>query len=355
MSKITRIIFIAILIVLVVFIFIRISRKSAAKKPDAKGKAVAKALPVDAFIAKAGYFQNEISLTGTLLANEEVELRSEIAGKIQQINFMEGTFVRNGQLLVKINDDDLKAQLKKVNLQIELATKEESRKKKLLDINGISQEDYDLALNNLNSLKADAELIQSQLDKTQITAPFDGMIGLRKVSRGSYINSSTVIATLQMTDPIKIEFSVPDKYMSLVKKDAGIVFTNEGNGKEYHAKVYAYEPSIDLTTGTGKVRAICPNTDGLLPGSFVNVKLVLEKSENTIQVPAQAVVPQLKGQVVFIMQNGIAKQVGIETGSRTDTSVQVLNGIHQGDTVITSGLLQIKTGTRLKVRKVSNN
>lgn len=347
-----RIFLIIFIAALLVFAVVKIAGKPGNRKDKSKEKNGPKAVSVDAFVAKQGYFENQISLTGTLLANENIELKAEASGKIQLINFIEGTTVRKGQLLLKINDDDLKAQLKKLNLQVELAVKEESRKKKLLEINGISQEEYDLAQNNLNTLKAEAELMQAQIEKTQVVAPFDGLVGLRNVSIGSFINSSTVIASLQMTDPIKIEFSVPERYMTAVKTGTEIIFTIEGKNKNYNAKVFAFEPKIDMNSGTAKVRAVCRNTDGLIPGSFVNVQLILNKSDNTIQIPTQAVVPQLKGQFVYICQNGKAKSVKVETGNRTDSSIEIKKGIMAGDSVITSGLLQIKQGTMLKIRKV---
>src|ERR1051326_2565676 len=207
---------------------------------------------VNAYVVKPQKLDNKIFSSGTVLANEEVTLVPEIAGKITAINFKEGSKVSKGDLLVKINDADLQAQMKKLQLQEKLAEQNETREKKLLDAGGVSQAEYDAILTQLNSLKADIDLTQAQIAKTEIRAPFSGTIGLKYVSEGSYVNQATAasaavkIATLQQTDPVKIDFSVPEKYSLAVKKGDSIRFTLQGSDKNFMGEIYAIEPKIDL-------------------------------------------------------------------------------------------------------------
>jgi membrane fusion protein, multidrug efflux system len=207
----------------------------------------------------------------------------------------------------------------------------------------------------LNTLKADQELLQAQIIKTEVRAPFNGVIGLRTQSEGAFINSSTVLASLQQLDPIKIEFAVPEKYVSELKKGTEINFYFQNSDKPYIAKVYALESRIDYTTRSLKARALCQNPNNLLiPGSFVKVVILLQSIKEALLVPAQAVIPILDGQMVFICKKGLAKSVKVEIGIRGDNEVQVTKGLNANDTLILTGLMQLKDGMALKPRIKKN-
>ena len=227
-------------------------------------------------------------------------LVTEMPGKIIDIKFSEGSKVAEGDLLLKINDAELQAQLKKLQIQERLANANEAREKKLLEVNGISQMEYDGVLAQLNSTRADIEMIQAQIAKTEIRAPFSGTIGLKYVSEGSYVSQTNQIASLVQTDPLKIDFFVPEKYSSLVNVNDTLGFSIEGNEEHHTAKIMAIEPKVDMNTRTLQIRAITPNKAGkIFPGSFARIDLSLHGSGNSILIPTEAVIPILKGQKVL--------------------------------------------------------
>lgn len=352
MKKTTKTILIAAIILVVAFILIfnkvfsSGENQTASFPPGGAGMEI----PVKAHITEFETLSNNVIVTGTILANEEVELRSEVAGKVTDIFFKEGSYVKEGDLLVKINDADLQAQLRKAKSKVDLAKDKEFRQKQLYERNLVSQEEYQNALNELNSSEADYDLIKAQIDKTEIHAPFSGIIGIRSVSVGSYITTSTVIATLQNLNNLKVDFSIPEKYSTLVKTGDRLSFNVSGSDKVYEARVYAIEPKIDPATRTLRIRAICEkNYKDLIPGAFANVELSLKQIEDALMVPSVSIVPELKGQRVYLIKSGVVVPQKVELGMRDDRGVQIINGLSEGDTVITSGLLQIRPGAKVKI------
>jgi membrane fusion protein (multidrug efflux system) len=308
-------------------------------------------LLVTGIIASAGIFEEKIYSSGTILANDEVEIRNEIAGKITAIVFKEGTRVKKGDLLLTLFDDDLRAQVKKLELQKELNQKAVERQSDLLKVSGISQQDYELTINQLHSTEADLEIIRSQLSKTQIRAPFDGIIGLKSVSRGAYLAMNTQIATIQTLDPVKLDFSLPERYKPMIEENSEIHFTTESTEGMFTGKIYAFEPKIDLKTRSVLVRAICENKDfKLFPGAFAHIEIPLQKISDAILIPTQALIPELKGQKVFISKNGKAEKVDVITGVRNDSAIRITSGIRAGDTVLITGLMQAKPGSAIQVK-----
>jgi len=337
--------------VVIVLILLAIPKlKSSEESTNGSEVKSAGPLPVSAHIIKYEVLDNKVLTTGTVLANEEVDLKSEVNGKITKILFHEGSYVNEGDLLVKINDADLQAQLQSAKSRLELQKDTEYRQKQLLEKEAISQEDYDMTANQLQVNQAEVELIKAQIDKTEIRAPFSGIVGLKNVSEGSFVNNSTVIASLQNINPIKIDFSIPERHSSMVEVGDEINFTISGNNKKYIGKVYAIEPKIDPVTRTLQIRALCSNTGReILPGSFASVELVLKKIENAILVPSEALIPDIQGQKIFVYRNGIATPQQVETGIRTDKTVQLTSGVSEGDTIITSGMLQLRPGAPVKI------
>ncbi len=342
-----------VLVVAAVLLIVLPKLTSTGKGNDNPGRPGSAAmLNVSAHITKPETLENEVNTTGTVLANEEVELRSEISGKIIKIFFREGSNVNRGELLVKINDEELRAQLERARYRVKLLEDREYRQKVLLQREAISREDYDVSLNELNVARSEVELAEAQINKTEIKAPFSGRIGLKSVSEGSFVTSSIIIATLQNINPIKIDFSVPEKYSLQVQKGDKVTFSVTGTDEVFSGEIYAVEPKIDPVTRTLKIRAIYQNNAGrILPGSFAGVKLVLKKINNAIMIPTQSVVPELKGQKVFLFKNGIAVPQIIETGIRKEETIQVIRGLNVNDTLITSGILQIKPGIPVKISK----
>jgi len=311
-------------------------------------------LSVDAIVIKSAHLDNKLNVTGSVLPNESLELKSEVSGKIVSIFFREGKHVNKGEMLIQMNGDELEAQLEKQKFNRKLNEDNEFRQRKLLEKDAISQEEYDNALNRLNTTEADIRLLETQLDKTKIRAPFDGVIGLRFVSEGAYISPSTVIATLYNISPAKIEFAVPGRYSTQVSPGKKIRFTIEGDLQVHDGQVYAIEPRIDPATRTLKIRAMADNKKGnLLPGQFVKVELILESVSNAILVPTEAVIPEQAGKKVYILEKGKAKEVFIETGLRTANSLEVLSGLKEGDTILTTGILQLRPGMDVEISKLN--
>ncbi len=305
---------------------------------------------VKAYLVRAGQMDNKITIAGTVLANEEVELRSEVTGKITVINFQEGSRVKKGEVLVKINDADLQAQKLRAELQLKLAEDTELRQRKQLEIEAVSQEVYDAALTRLNTAKADLQLIHAQIEKATIIAPFDGIIGLRYVSDGSYISPESKIAYLVDRDPVKIDFSIPERYADFVQVGDQITFKIQGSRDVFAGKIYALEPKVDPEIRSVRIRALCPNPEGKVrPGSFAEVTVSLSRIEDAIMIPTETLIPEMEREKVFVAKGGRAQQVFVETGLRTSDKVQITRGLAVNDTLLTTGLLQVRNGTPINI------
>lgn len=310
------------------------------------------ALPVNVYIAEETMTDNTIYSSGTIVPNEEVDLKAEVSGRLVGLNIQEGSYVKKGQLIAKLNDQDLLAQIKKIDYEEELASQIEARQKKLLDIDAISKEEYDQAMNRVNTLGADKELLQVQLEKTEVRAPFSGYIGFKNISEGAYITPSTNIATLVQSNPVKIDFSIPEKYVNDIESGQDIIFEVDGTDDQFSARVIAIDPKVDEDLRTLRIRALTNNGLGLLkPGMFVRVSVPLGSRES-IMIPTEAIVPVLKGKVVYLMREGKAEEVAVRTGVRTDRTIQILDGIGVGDSVIVSALMSMKPELPVSLQEV---
>ena len=313
-------------------------------------------LTVDATVVTLTSKDFTYTYNGILLANEAIDLRPEISGKVTKIYFKEGGRVRKGDVLVKMFDADLQAQLKKNKLQIELQTKEEKRKNELFNLKGISREEYEISENHLNTLRAEQDLLNAQISRTELVATFNGIAGLRNVSEGAFVTNSTIITTLQQIDPIKIEFSVPEKYKQNIQLNKEIDFTVEGLPDAFKGKVFAFESKIEELTRSLRIRALCANPQGkLFPGSSVKINLNLFPKKEGIFIPARAIVPVIDGEQVYIIKNGKAAAVKVTLGIQTETEVEIEKGLMPNDTLVISGLLQIKEGMPVTAKAIKNN
>jgi membrane fusion protein, multidrug efflux system len=307
-------------------------------------------LRVSAVTVQSAKFAEMVTATGSLLAEEGVELQAETNGKVVAIRFIEGARVRKGDLLVKLNDADLVATHSRAKYRKQLAVLRERRIAQLLKQGVARQEEYDTALNELNVQDAEIELTEALIAKTEIRAPFDGVVGLRYVSEGSFVNAATRIATLQRLDRLKVDFSVPEKYAGRVRVGSPISFSVAGGESRFSGAIYAVDPRIDSATRTVLIRALCPNPDGrLLPGAFANVGVTLAELSGALLVPAIAVVPGLHDKNVFVVKDGKAERRAVQTGTRMESTVHILSGLQTGDVVITSGLQQMRSGQEVSV------
>ena len=323
--------------------------------PSAKGgPAKQPSLPVEASIVRPQRITDNIEVPGTILPFESTEIHPEISGRIVVLNVREGTVVGKGTLLAKLYDGDLQAQLKKYQVQLSIAEQTESRSAQLLKMQGISQQDYDLSLLQVNNIKADIEITRANISKTVILAPFTGKLGLKNISPGAFITPTTVITTIGQVNQLKLEFTVPEKYGSQLKKGQDIEFFVDGSLNTYHAQVSATEVAIQENTRSLSVRALVKGNDPLLiPGAFAKVLIILGANENAIMIPSGAVVPQGRKKLIYLYKGGTALTTEITTGVRDSSNVQVLTGLKNGDTIITSGLLFLKPGSDVKLTKVN--
>ena len=346
--KIKYIVYAILILALGTLIFYRIgANKEEKKDPNAKKPATT----AYGVVLQAREFADNLSLSGTLEANEQIEVRSEVSGVVEQINFAEGSSVKKGQSLIKVNDIELRAQLRQMQTAQGLASENARRARLLLEKEAISQEEFDVANADYKSAQAKVQLVQAQLSKTTIRAPFSGKIGLRSISKGSYISPSTLIANLVNTAQLKITFSIPEKYAQTMKVDQTLTFTTSGSKEIYKAKIYAIEPTVETESRTLKIRAITENSDGkLIPGTFANVSLPLAKLENALLVPTEALIPIQNGKKIFVSENGKAKEIIVETGARTDKDILITSGLKAGDTILTSGVMTLKNGSPVKVK-----
>jgi membrane fusion protein, multidrug efflux system len=311
------------------------------------------AVPVTARILKAERLDNSIASSGNVIANEEVEIRSEIQGKIRRISFKEGGRVKKGDLLVKIDDAELQARSLQAQSRRKLAEDNEYRMKMQLKIEAVSQKDYDQALNELNLAKAESQLLKAQLDKTELRAPFGGVVGLKQVSDGAFVSSATLITTLQEIDPVKVDFTVPGKYAGWIKVGQPVAFTLQGSDARHQGKVYAVDPRIDPESRTLRLRALCANPGGrILPGAFATIDVPFQTVAAALMLPSQALSADARGAKVFVFKGGKAEPRPVQAGLRTDSLVQIIGGLSVGDTVITSGVVQIRPGATVTLSSV---
>ena len=309
---------------------------------------------VDVLVAAQRPVNNEIEANGSVVANEYVELHPEISGRIVYLNVPEGAQVAKGTVIARINDADLQATLAKSKAQLELYKKTEEREHKLLDINGINEADYDLAVSNVNSTKADIDYTQAQLDKTVIRAPFDGVVGLRQVSPGAYVTPVNIIATVQQLDKTKVDFTIPEQYSAVVRRGSLVdiqVDAQAGGRGRRKGIIVATEPQINLSSRNLKVRAVME--DGAAhPGSFVKVFVNAGENKRAIMVPTNCIIPEDRNNQVILVKEGRARVVNVQTGVREANNIEITSGVHAGDTVVVTGVLFARPDQPVTIRNV---
>lgn len=299
-------------------------------------------LTVNAVVVNAESLENKVNVTGSLIADESVILNSELAGKIEKISFYEGQRVNKGATIVTLNDDEILAEIEKLQYTKKLNEDNEYRQKVLLEKEAISREEYETALTTLNTVKSELKVLQARLEKHYIKAPFSGITGFRDIAEGSYLNPGARITELYKINPIKLEFNIPSKYISLVNKGDQLSFDVDGYDEQFAGEIYAIEPLIDPQTRSISIRAKAKNDESkLYPGQFARVSLILETIPNALMIPTESVIPELSGKKAFLYKNGKVSAAQITTGIRTEDRIQVTSGISKGDTVITTGILQI--------------
>lgn len=310
-------------------------------------------MQAEGFIVRTRSISENIEVPGTLMPFEETEIRPEISGRIVHLNVPEGKFVSKGAILAKLFDGDLQAQLKKLQVQSEIAEQTAKRYKELLKIGGVSQQEYDLAELEINNLKADMQLVSVDIYKTSIRAPYSGRVGLKSISLGAYVSPTNIITTISQVSKLKMEFTVPEKYSETMRTGRTVNFTVAGTNKKFTSSIMATESNIEANTRTLRVRSVVNGTDpSLVPGAFAKVTLEMDKNDQALVIPTQAVIPQARNKRVIVYRDGFAKFEIVSTGIRDSSFVQVVEGLKEGDTVLTTGLLAIRPDTKINLNKI---
>jgi len=314
------------------------------------------AMPVTGYIVSASTFSESIYATGTLHADEMVNLSPEIAGKVISIQFKEGQKVSKGQLLIKLNDAELQANLRKAQAQLKLNQDKLKRLDDLIKIQGVSIEERDQTAQVVEASQSDIAFIRAQIDKTEIKAPFNGVTGLRSISEGAFVTAGQSISSIYQTESLKLDFSIPEQYISKLKIPFEVEFGVDGSENIYKAQVYAMNPGLNSTTRSIELRAKVANNSGeLIAGRFAKVTMQLLENSNALLVPTEAIVPVLKGQQIWLSRKGEAQKVDVTLGYRSDAMIEVSSGLSAGDTVLTTGIMNLKPGTPLKIISVRSS
>ena len=326
------------------------------KKSDLPAYAAPKELKADVYIVTPQMLSQDIEVAGSLLAAEEVELHPEVAGRVTEVLFKEGGNVTQGSVLLKLYDADLQAHLQKLLVQLTTAEQTAERFAALLKINGVSQQEYDLNVLAVNNIKADINIIRTDISKTALRAPFSGKMGITPITKGAYVSPQTIITSLRKLSQLKLEFTVPEKYGSTMKSGNTVQFTIENNPQFYKAKIIATDNTIAAETRSLKVKAMVEKNDpSMIAGGFIKVQIPLGKNNAALMIPTQAVIPKARGKEVIALRNGLASMETVRTGFRSTVQVEIIDGLKTGDTVLITGLLSTKPGSKVKINKIIKN
>jgi len=325
------------------------SAKENDKEKSPAAPVAVQATPVDGVIIKPATLKEELEITGSLAANQQVDIVSELTRKIVRVNVREGASVQAGQLLFELDNADLQAQLQKLRQQEKLAALNEERLRDLIAHEAVVQQDYDQAFTNLKVLQAQVAELQVTISKTHIKAPFGGQVGIVHVYPGAVVSVNTILTNIQDNSVVKLDFQVPEKYAHIITAGSEQRFTVSSDTKQYTAKVIARESSLDQNTRTLLVRAVSANPGrSLLPGQSARLHLALHSSADALMVSSQALMPSSQGYSVYTVKNNIVKLSPIEIGQRSPYAVEVLHGLNNGDTVVTSNLLRLIPGASVQ-------
>ena len=308
---------------------------------------------IDVIIATPQKINESIEVPGTLIASETTEIHPEVSGRLTMLNVREGAYVGKGSVIAKLYDADLQAQLKKLQAQLNIANQTASRLSQLLQIQGISRQDYDMAVLNSNNIRADIEIVRTNIARTVVRAPFSGKLGLKEISVGAYVTPQTIITVIRKTSDLRLDFTIPEKYISEAKTGTMVFFKVAGSDIRHAAKIMATESGITENSRSLNIRSRVVGNDPLLiPGAFANVILDFAPNYTAIMVPTQAIIPQARGKKVVVYKNGKAIFTDVTTGVRDSSNIQILTGINAGDTVVTTGLMSVKPDAKLMIKNI---
>ena len=307
-------------------------------------------LTAEGFVVVPGHFENKLSVTANLIPSESVEIKSPVAGTVLAIHFKEGQRIGKGESLIQIDDRVWKAQIKGLKAQLTAAREELRRKQALLAAEGASREEVEISESEVQQLEAQIEELSVYVSLAGIPAPFSGQVGMRDFSVGAYLSQGQVITQIARSDQLKVDFNLPGRYVNQITAGKNIQVI--ANKDTLTAPVYAINPVIDENARTLQVRALLSNKRNWLPGNFAEVSLVLDARDSALVVPSQLIVPELEAETVFLCKNGKVVKRTITTGPRNDQDVLVTQGLAAGDTLLATGLMQVREGMTVDINKI---
>lgn len=309
---------------------------------------------VDAYIVKEEQLDESLRIPGSLIPNEQTDIRTETSGILESVLFKDGQKVKKGQLLAKINNIEQRARLSKLKVQLEMAQNTEQRQNQLLKAQAIGQQEYDQALLEVKSLQADLNILRAELSKFEIRAPFSGTLGLRMMSPGAYCTPSNVLVSISQEDLLKVQFSIPERYISKISLGQVLEFTCQNSKEVYKAKLESTESAMDQQTRSLKVQArVMGKADGLKPGLFAEVSMPFQNKTKSIMVPSQSIIPQARDKKVAILKNGLVEFKVVSLGYRDSSRVEILSGLQAGDTLLITGIMGLKPGSPAKIQSIN--
>ncbi len=331
-------------------IILQACASKANEKEAPAAAAVSAGVPADGHVVKPSSFSDDLQITGSLVANQEVSIVSELPRKVVRVHVKEGNVVSAGTLLFQLDDEDLQAQLERLRQQEKLAALNEARLKDLIEHDAAVQQDYDQAITNLKVLEAEIRQLQVTISKTRIRAPFDGRIGIIRAYPGALVSANTVLTNIVDDSRIKVEFAIPEKYAHLISVDEQQRFTVASDTTLYYATVIAKEATMNEQTRTLLIRGITPNAKhALVPGQSARLNLSLRTAADALKIPSQALMPSSDGYAVYVSKNKTVQITPVQIGQRGAHDVQILKGLSAGDTVITSNLLRLTPGAAVEL------
>jgi membrane fusion protein (multidrug efflux system) len=325
------------------------------QKQSPQGPPPKKPANSQAWIATRQAVGEKLILPGSITAWEYTDVHPEIPGLISQVLFSDGQKVTKGQLLARLNDADPLSRLNKLKVQREIALQTEKRQKELLSSRAIGQAEYDQALLQLRSIEADMDILKTEIEKHQIRAPFAGTMGIRQVSPGSYVTPASVLVSLSDLTRTKLRFSVPERYIPLVRNGQIVSFRVSSSEELFEARIVSRESSLDPTSRSLTfLGEVLDKSDKLLQGLYAEVILQIDKSNSGFLVPSQAIIPQARDKKILVLKEGLAEFRSVRLGTRDSARVEILSGVEEGDTILTTGLMGIKPGTPVQVQTILN-
>jgi membrane fusion protein (multidrug efflux system) len=319
----------------------------------AQVKAKVKVVAVEAVTIKSSRLVESVSAIGTLKSNEAVMIRSEINGRIVEIGFDEGQPVKKGTVLFRLDNTIFRAELAEVEARQLLSQRNYERAKALEGRGHGSVETLDRALAQRRVDQASVNLVRARMEKSIIHAPFDGIVGLRRISVGDYVEAGNDLVNLENIDRIKVDFRLPERYMRVVRTEGAIRITPDAlPGKAFDGRIYAIDPQIDPAVRSIAVRALLSNAGRVLrPGMFVRISLIIDRAQKALVVPEEAIVRRGNQQFVFRILKGSAILTPVKLGLRETGRVEVVEGLSVGDTLVTAGHAKLREGSRVDVTR----